>query len=144
MKSLRAGLASVAVVAVLVACSNSTPPVGASCTTASTCYPGVDAATLQGTPTCLTQISGGYCTHTCTADTDCCAVSGECPSGYKEVCAPFENQTQAYCFLACDSGSIAASNTGVTDPNAYCQKYAGPAFTCRSTGGGANNKQFCG
>jgi hypothetical protein len=144
MSLLRNSIVSLAAVAAVVACSGGSSPVGAPCTTASSCYPGLDAAALQGTATCLTQISGGYCTHTCSADADCCAVPGECKSGFKEICAPFENQTQTYCFLSCEAADIAASGSGITDPNAYCQKYAGPSFSCRSTGGGANNKQFCG
>ena len=146
MSLLRTSFVAFSAVAavVVVACSGGSPSVGASCTAASTCYPGVDPAKIQGTVTCLTSISGGYCTHTCTADSDCCAASGECKSVFKELCAPFENQPTTYCFLSCESADIAASGTGITDPNAYCQKYAGPSFSCRSTGGGANNKQFCG
>jgi hypothetical protein len=132
-------------VILIAACSGgSAEQVGQPCTTASSCYPTLDAAALQGTATCLTQITGGYCTHTCGTDADCCAVPGECKTGFKEICAPFENQTTTYCFLSCEGADIAASGSSVTDPTAYCQKYAGPSFTCRSTGGGANNRQFCG
>jgi hypothetical protein len=144
MTTLRASLFAFSAVAILVACSSSTPTVGQPCTSASSCYPDVDAAALQGTATCLTSISGGYCTHTCASDADCCAVSGECQQGYKEICAPFESTGQTYCFLSCESADITASGSSTTDPNAYCQQYAGSAFSCRSTGGGANNKQFCG
>ncbi|HEY2365420.1 MAG TPA: hypothetical protein VGH87_03500 [Polyangiaceae bacterium] len=136
-------ISSFIVVAVVVACSSSTS-VGQPCTTAANCYPGVDAAALLGTPTCLTSITNGYCTHTCTADTDCCAVSGECKTGYKEVCAPFESQPTSYCFLSCDPADIAASGNGTMDPSAYCQKFGNSSFTCRSTGGGGANKKFCG
>ena len=139
-----AAVASAAVIVVVAACSGGSQSVGQSCTSATTCYPGVDQSTLKGTATCLTQITGGYCTHTCTADSDCCAVTGECKSGFKEICAPFESQPQTYCFLSCEAADITASGAGNMDPTAYCQKYAGAAFTCRSTGGGANNKQFCG
>jgi len=134
---------------VALACSSSsqTNPdqVGAACTTASQCYTTLDGAAVKGTVTCLTKYPGGYCTHTCAADTDCCAVAGECKAGFKEVCAPLENQPTQYCFLACDAASIAASpNAGVTDPNAYCAKFFAASATCRSTGGGANNRKFCG
>jgi hypothetical protein len=128
---------------VVIACSSSTQ-VGQPCTSAASCYPGIDAAALQGTATCLTSITNGYCTHTCTADADCCAVSGECKAGYKEVCAPFESTPTTYCFLSCDPADITASGNGSMDPTAYCQKYGSAAFTCRSTGGGASNKRFCG
>ena len=113
---------------------------------ASQCYPLVqNQSSIHGAVTCLTQYQGGYCTHTCTSDADCCAVSGECQSGFKEVCSPFENQPTTYCFLSCADADIAAApNGGTTDPNAYCQKFGGPSMSCRSTGGGTNNRKFCG
>lgn len=129
--------------AVVIACSSSTQ-VGQPCTSASQCYPGIDAAAIQGTPTCLTSITNGYCTHTCTTNADCCAVSGECKSGYKEICAPFESNPQTYCVLSCDPADIAASGNGTMDPNTYCQKFGNASFTCRSTGGGSSNVKFCG
>ena len=115
---------------------------GSACKTAATCYPTVaDASTIKGAVTCLTQVTGGYCTHECTADTDCCAVPGECHTNVKEVCSPFENQTQQYCFLSCEDADVKAA--GYTDANVYCQKLGNPTFTCRSTGGGANNRKIC-
>jgi hypothetical protein len=94
--------------------------------------------------TCLTQLQNGYCTHTCQSDANCCAVAGEC-AGYQEVCAPLESAPTTYCFLACSSSAIAAfPNAGTTDPDTYCQRWANPSFTCRSTGGGSNNMKFCG
>ncbi|HEX8790571.1 MAG TPA: hypothetical protein VF765_06435 [Polyangiaceae bacterium] len=140
----------VGVLTAAFACSSSGPSrppqqTGSSCTTTTNCYPGIDAATLKGTATCLTQLQGGYCTHTCTSDSDCCAVPGECPSGFTEVCAPLESAPQTYCFLSCSSTAIAAApNGGTTDPTAYCQSFANPTFTCRSTGGGSANQKFCG
>ena len=133
--------------AVIVACSSgsSGPATGAACAKAGDCYPGVDTTKIKGTVTCLTQLQGGYCTHTCTADTDCCAASGECQSGFTSVCAPLQSAPQTYCFVACDTASIAAApNAGTTDPNAFCQKFAGASFTCHSTGGGTTNRKFCG
>lgn len=119
-------------------------PTGQSCTQATQCYPGLDAGSLHGTVTCLTQsLTNGYCTHTCSADSDCCAVPGEC-SGYPEICAPFESTGQSYCFLSCTAAAIATTDAGTTDANAYCQRYANPSFSCRSTGGGKNNQLFCG
>jgi hypothetical protein len=94
---------------------------------------------------CLTKYPGGYCTHTCTTDADCCATPGECKTGFKQVCSPFENQETKYCFLSCEDADITASpNDGTTDPNAYCQKFAGETLSCRSTGGGDLNRKFCG
>lgn len=141
-----------ALVVVAVACSGSNTTVGGpagqtgnACSSAAACYPGLDAATVQGTVTCLTQVSGGYCTHTCQSDANCCSVPGECVSGLEEVCSPFESQNATYCLLSCSSAAIAASpNGGITDPTAYCQKFADPTFTCRSSGGGSNNQKFCG
>ena len=128
--------------------TSSGPPaeqVGSACTAASQCYPALDAASLQGTVTCLTQLTNGYCTHTCQSDSDCCAVPGECVTGFKQVCASFESTGQHYCFLSCDPADVAAApDAGTTDPSVYCQTWAGSAFTCRSTGGGSANRKFCG
>ena len=130
----------------LVACGDKSEQAGSACTMASQCYPAVqNQTTIHGTVTCLTQYQGGYCTHTCTTDADCCAAPGECQTGFKEVCSPFENQGAMYCFLSCESADImSAPNGGITDPTAYCQHYAGSSLTCRSTGGGSANRQFCG
>ena len=118
---------------------------GSSCTSASACYPSLDAGALHGQVTCLTQLQNGYCTHTCASDADCCAATGECPAGIKEICASFESSGQMYCFVSCASADITADpNAGTTDPTAFCQKVANASFTCRSTGGGRNNQQFCG
>ncbi|MGH7298662.1 MAG: hypothetical protein ACRELB_27220 [Polyangiaceae bacterium] len=118
-------------------------PVGSSCSQPAQCYVGLDAGALQGQVTCLGQVQGGYCTHTCQADSDCCALPGECTPGYAQVCASFESSGQTYCFWRCDAAAIAAAPAGTTDPTAYCQRWDA-AFTCRSTGGGANNAKFCG
>jgi hypothetical protein len=119
--------------------------VGSSCTAASQCYPALDAATLHGQVTCLTQLTNGYCTHTCQSDADCCSVPGECPSGLKQVCASFESSGQTYCFLGCDAADLAnGPDGGTTDATLFCQTQANPTFTCRSTGGGSANRKFCG
>jgi hypothetical protein len=124
--------------------------VGQSCSQASQCYPTLqgdaasDAGGLAGQVTCLTQVTGGYCTHTCTTDADCCAVPGECTPGFKEVCASFESAGQMYCFLSCDPNDIAGADAGTTDPGAFCARWAWASSTCRSTGGGSANRKFCG
>lgn len=119
--------------------------VGSACTAASQCYATLDAAALSGQVTCLTQLTNGYCTHTCQADSDCCSVPGECLTGLAQVCASFESSGQKYCFLSCDASDIAAApDAGTTDPSLYCQTWAGAASTCRSTGGGMHNRKFCG
>jgi hypothetical protein len=120
--------------------------VGQPCSQPSQCYPALqgDAAGIQGQITCLTQVSGGYCTHTCASDADCCAVPGECTPGFKEVCASFESTAQMYCFLSCDPNDIAGADAGTTDPATYCATWAWATSTCRSTGGGSANRKFCG
>lgn len=121
----------------LDACKGS-EPVGMPCKAATDCYSGVDQTKIKGTVMCLDKVTGGYCTHLCQKDADCCAVSGECPSNHTEVCAPFESTGQMMCFLSCESDALDG-----TDANAYCGKYAGDAFSCRSTGGGSQNRMIC-
>ena len=143
----RSFVSALCVLVVIIACGGggSQEHVGTACTTATQCYPTLDAAAVKGTVTCLTKYPGGYCTHTCTVDADCCSVQGECKTGFKQLCAPLENQPSQYCFLSCETADItAAPNGGVMDPNAYCQKFFASSSTCRSTGGGANNRKFCG
>lgn len=139
--AVRAALAALSVLFVAslaVACGSSTEHAGQPCTAASDCYPGIDAAKLQGEAVCLDRVSGGYCTHLCTTDSDCCAVSGECPGGFPEVCAPFESTGMMMCFLSCEKDAL-----GGLEDAAYCQQNAGEAFGCRSTGGGSKNRKIC-
>jgi hypothetical protein len=129
------------------ACGNSsdgTAPstnTGEACKVATDCYPSLDAGSLLGAPLCLTQVPNGYCTHGCTADSDCCAVAGECPQAQAEVCAPFESTGGMDCFLSCEADVV--SKAGFADDTAFCQKYSNTAFICRSTGGGSNNRKVC-
>jgi hypothetical protein len=125
-------------------------PAGQTCATASQCYGGVDGGAILGTVTCLTKVTNGYCTHTCTQDTDCCAAPGECLTGVKEVCSPLENQGAQYCFLSCEDAdvqrTIAANGDALgidASTDAYCQTFAGASTTCRSTGGGSKNRKTC-
>jgi hypothetical protein len=61
------------------------------------------------------------------------------------VCASFESTAQTYCFLSCAAADIAAApDAGTTDPTTFCQRWADASFTCRSTGGGSNQRKFCG
>jgi hypothetical protein len=139
-------------IALFAGCSSSngstnTGPVeqtGQSCSNTSQCYPALgDAAALKGQVTCL-NVTNGYCTHTCTTDADCCAVPGECLTGVKQVCSPFQSTGQHYCFLSCDTSVIASTpDAGTTDPNTYCQRFVNASFTCRSTGGGSANLKVC-
>jgi len=114
---------------------------GQTCKVSADCYPGLDPATLQGDPVCLTRVPDGYCTHQCTQDLDCCAVMGECPNRLPQVCAPFESSGEMNCFLSCEAADV--SNAGFTDSTAFCQAKANSAFICRSTGGGSQNRKVC-
>jgi len=138
--SLALGLSVIA-----VACgdgSDTTPTnTGQSCTTADQCYSAVESGALKGDAVCLDRVEGGYCTHSCSADADCCAVAGECPTGMPEVCAPFESTGQMNCFLSCEAADL--KRAGYTDSAAYCAHFANAAFGCRSTGGGSDNRKVC-
>jgi hypothetical protein len=112
---------------------------GADCATADECFPEVAEGELLGEPVCLDVGSGGYCSHTCTDDADCCAAAGECSSGLAQLCAPFTSDPDTYCFLSCEAEDLPEGY----EENAYCQEYAHPAFNCRSTGGGSDNKKIC-
>lgn len=148
LASLPATAASVASVALIVglvvACGGDDPPpaahAGQSCSQPSQCYTTLDGATLRGEVQCLNRVEGGYCTHLCATDADCCAVPGECPGGKKQVCAPFESTGQMMCFLSCEADEVSAS--GVADGE-FCQRFAHPAFGCRSSGGGKDNRKVC-
>lgn len=114
---------------------------GQVCQVAEDCYPGLDPATLKGEPVCMTRVPNGYCTHACTQDTDCCALTGECPDHLPQVCAPFESTGEMNCFLSCENTDV--TNAGFADANAFCQAKANAAFICRSTGGGSLNRKVC-
>ena len=120
---------------------------GQTCMNESECYPGVDAGALSGAVQCL-NVTGGYCTHLCNDDSDCCKVGGECKTSLRQVCSPFENNgTMKMCFLSCEDADVQKAITidasTTTDPTLYCQTQASAAFTCRSTGGGAQNRRVC-
>ena len=133
-------------------------PAGQSCTAPTQCYSQFDGgaaeAGIKGTITCLDKVTNGYCTHTCTQDTDCCAVANECLSGVKQVCSPFTNQMDQYCFLSCEDDDIKRAVDANRDAGAfdggqpasadeYCQVFAGTATSCRSSGGGTKNRKVC-
>ena len=120
------------------------PPVeqtGSSCATVADCYPNVaDAAALRGEVVCMSELPGGYCTHHCVDDSDCCAVQGECRTEIHQVCAPFQSTGERFCFLSCETADVQWSSL---DATTYCQRYANGSFGCRSTGGGVDNRQVC-
>jgi len=92
---------------------------------------------IQGEFTCLDRVEGGYCTHECVTDDDCCAVEGECPDGVNHVCGPFESTGLMLCFISCENEDL-----GGEDSDAYCDGFHAD-FICRSTGGGSDNKKVC-
>jgi len=105
---------------------------------------------IQGEAVCLDRVEGGYCTHTCATDADCCAVDGECETDLRQVCAPFENTDMMMCFLSCEDEDLEALpveerdyDAATDDANAYCYHHASVDFICRSTGGGAANRKVC-
>lgn len=114
---------------------------GEACASIDECYDEVEPGALRGDPICLDRVEGGYCTHHCTADTDCCGVEGECLGNRAEVCGPFESTGEMYCFLSCEDDDL--KKTTLTDADLYCQTYASAAFHCRSTGGGSKNRKVC-
>ncbi len=110
--------------------------VGESCVVADDCFVDIAREDIVGDIQCLDRVDGGYCTHLCTSDDDCCAVEGECDAGDTQVCGPFESTGMMMCFVSCESGDF----TG--DEDEHCARYH-PDFICRSTGGGAANRKVC-
>jgi hypothetical protein len=115
---------------------------GAACMVADDCYPDVAEGELQGDAVCIDRVRGGYCTHTCETDDDCCAAEGECGSDLLEVCSPFESMEGMHCFVSCEAEDVEAA-TDVTDEQDFCQKKASSDFICRSSGGGNMNRKIC-
>lgn len=115
--------------------------VGAACEVAEDCFANVAEEELQGEALCLDRVRGGYCTHTCEVDEDCCAADGECRTELPQVCSPFESTGMRMCFLSCSAQEVEAS--GYADDAEFCQREASPDFICRSSGGGAANRKIC-
>jgi hypothetical protein len=137
MKLILVWLVSLALGAVSGCSSSGNEQAGQACQAAGDCYKGLEAAP-KGEIMCLTRVAGGYCTHLCQTDADCCAVKGECKTGLAQVCAPFESTGQRMCFLSCEADLLAGK-----DGNAFCQDNAHQSFMCRSTGGGSQNRKVC-
>jgi hypothetical protein len=111
---------------------------GEACVTADDCYAEVVDGELSSEAICLDKAVDGYCTHACATDEDCCAAEGECAADAHQVCSPFESTGQTMCFLSCEDDDV-----GDGDPEDYCQRGAGRDFTCRSSGGGSDNRKIC-
>jgi hypothetical protein len=45
------------------------------------------------------------------------------------------------CFLSCEAAVVSGADAG--DANTYCGKNANSAFSCRSSGGGSQNRKVC-
>jgi hypothetical protein len=123
------------------------PGTGSACDSPDDCYQGLEAGKPTGEVQCLDRVEGGYCTHLCTRDEDCCAVPGECQGELRQVCAPFESLGAMLCFLSCEEADLkplpgfdAGSDV---DPEAWCKHAASTEFICRSTGGGSDNEKVC-
>lgn len=114
---------------------------GTSCASADQCYPMVEGDLTGGEAVCMDRVPGGYCTHFCSSDADCCAVEGECRTNLSQVCAPFESTGMMFCFLSCETADVEAA--GVGDESEYCHRFAHSSFSCRSTGGGSENRKVC-
>ena len=115
--------------------------VGSVCLAPEDCYPNIDHTELAGEVQCLDRVPEGYCTHECASDEDCCAVEGECETTLPQVCSPFESTGQMMCFLSCEEADV--SGAGAEDEQAFCQEFVSPWFTCRSSGGGGENRKIC-
>jgi hypothetical protein len=115
--------------------------VGSACMIPEDCYPNVDHGLLAGTVNCLEEVQDGYCTHECATDEDCCAVEGECETDLPQVCSPFTSTNQMLCFLSCEAADV--SGSGAADEQAFCQEFVSPFFSCRSSGGGTDNRKIC-
>lgn len=134
---------------VAAACGDDEPPLdddgsglsgqtGEECVVADDCFLTLaDRDQIPGELECLDRVEGGYCTHQCTGDGDCCTVEGECDADENQVCAPFESTGLMLCFISCEDDDL-----GGLDADDYCQGYHRD-FICRSTGGGANNRKVC-
>jgi hypothetical protein len=130
------------------ACGDDDPPpppseeTGQSCRNASECFRQLDGQALQGgEAVCIDEVPGGYCTHVCVDDGDCCAIPGECRTNFPQVCSPFQSRPGKHCFLSCEPADIA--DAGIADENAFCQRFAHASFNCRSSGGGDLNRKVC-
>jgi hypothetical protein len=114
-----------------------TDQTGEECVAADDCFSTIARDDIQGGIVCLDRVDGGYCTHDCTIDDDCCAVEGECDTGETQVCGPFESTGMMMCFISCEDADISGA-----DPEEHCAGFHAD-FACRSTGGGSANRKVC-
>lgn len=80
---------------------------------------------------CLDKSGEGFCSSECGVDDDCdYAEETEEGADYDFVCASFESENGLFCFPACVDGA----EEGEECPG---------GMTCRSTGGGSDNRKIC-
>lgn len=111
------------VVVLLAACKGDVEYV--SCEAAEDC---ADWVPDEATAVCLPKADDGFCSWECSADTDC---EGDADEDFAYVCSSFESTAGMYCFPQCNDGEDSA-----------LEECPG-GFTCRSTGGGADNRRIC-
>src|SRR5687767_14442479 len=73
---------------------------------------------------CVEKSGGGFCSWKCVDDTEC---DGDQDDDHDFVCASFESNPAMYCFPSCE------------DDDGDCPG----DYTCRSTGGGDENRKVC-
>ena len=76
---------------------------------------------------CLEKGDDGFCTWECATDEDCDEAD---TTDHNFVCASFESSDGMHCFPSCED---------VDDEADHC----GSDMTCRSTGGGSDNRKVC-
>lgn len=96
------------------------------------CFEGLE---IQGDAICFTQVEGGYCSHTCTSNADCCAVEGECDPAFDYVCTGLEERSGSFCFVACNLEGFSGGDQSICDAVAE-------GLECRNTGRGVGS-QVC-
>ena len=79
-------------------------------------------------PVCLEKSGGGFCSWECATDPDCADDPDE---DFAYVCSSFEDTEGLYCFPSCNEGEDSEAEV--------CPD----GFTCRSTGGGTDNRRIC-
>lgn len=83
----------------------------------------------EADPVCLDKSGEGFCSWECAVDDDCDFDGGD--GSYARVCASFESEPGTFCFPSCDEAA--------EDEDEVCPR----GFSCRSTGGGADNRKVC-
>lgn len=145
MKRRLPAFAALLAAATILGCSSekhgTAEEAGQPCASADECFRNVTEPLQGGEAVCLDRVPGGYCTHYCVDDSDCCAVPNECRTPLPQLCAPYESTGQKHCFLSCEPADVSAAGFG--DANEYCRRYAHSSFNCRSTGGGSENRKVC-